>query len=106
MILPGIAHMARKGALLDDLQATAGKLWLAHGGAELDHDGTVRRAIDAYWLGRPGADPYWDFLGTRGTCENCGVGYKYENLAICPNCFKTYCYHHGRNCICGHTTLG
>ena len=106
MILPRIVHMVRKGASLGDLEATAGKLWLAYGGAELDRDGTVKQVIDAYWQGRPGADPYWDFLGTRGTCDHCGMGYKYENLMICPNCFKTYCYRHDRSCTCGHRALG
>ena len=106
MTPPHIVHLIREGATLNDLQATAGKLWLAYGGAQQDEGGAVAAAIEAYWRARPGNDPYWDFLGNRGSCVACGEVYKYENLAICPNCFKTYCYRHPRQCTCGHRTLG
>lgn len=91
---------------MNDLQATAGTLWLANGGAELDHDGAVGRAIQAHWRFRPGDDPYSAFLGAKGSCDSCGETYKHENLSICPNYFATYCYRHHRACACGHVTLG
>jgi hypothetical protein len=106
MALPRIVEILRAGAPLDDLKAAAAKLWLDYGGADLDADGSLRVAVDTYWQGRPGANPYWDFLGRRGTCASCGEVYKYENLAICPDCFSTYCYRHARQCRCGHTAVG
>ena len=104
--LPQIVFLVRDGAKLNDLQACAGKLWLAEAGGKMDDVGAVRKAIDAYWTARPGADPYWDFLATRGNCSNCAETFKYENLAICPNCFKSYCYRESRACDCGHKALG
>ena len=106
MTLPRIVFLVRSGARLNDLQASAGKLWLQSGGAALDEDGSAVAAIEAYWRTRPGKDPYWDFLNTRGTCDACGESYKLENLAICPNCFKVTCHRHSRACACGHTALG
>ena len=104
--LPRIVQMIRDGEPLDDLSAAAGKLWLSYGGKETDEGGVVSAAIDAYWRGQPGKDPYWDFLSNRTDCDACGETYKLENLSICPNCFKTYCYRHDRTCGCGHKTLG
>ena len=106
MALPRIVQLIRDGAKLDDLQAAAGKLWLGYGGKEQDEGGIVASAIEAYWRGRPGADPYWDFLENRGNCDSCREGHKFENLSICPNCFKTYCYRHNQTCSCGHKPLG
>jgi len=106
MDLPHIVALARKGAELDPLQATAGKLWLAGTGAALDEGGQLRRAVDAFWRCQPGADPYWAFMATRMDCDGCGEIFKVENLAICPNCFRTWCYRHDRTCRCGHTTVG
>ena len=106
MELPEIVHMARGGRPLNSLQASAGKLWLDYGGAEFDQGGAVHRAVEAHWNSCGGDDPYWDFLATRGTCTTCGETSKHENLAICPNCFATTCYRHGRACPCGHTALG
>lgn len=104
--LPQIVLLAREGATLSDLQACAGKLWLAEDAAKADNDGAVRSAIDAHWKTLPGADPYWDFLSTRGACSRCGETNKYENLAVCPNCFNTFCYREPRACDCGHVALG
>lgn len=106
MTLPRIVKLIREGAQLDDIQAAAGKLWLAYGGRELDRSGRIALAVQAYWRSRPGTDPYWNFLGKRGSCDSCGEAYAYENLAICPNCFSTYCYRHNRLCSCGHQALG
>ena len=105
-MLPRIVHMIRDGEPLDDLKAAAGQLWLAHGGEAHDADGAIAAVIALYWKMRPGKDPYWDFLSLRGRCSRCGESYKLENLAICPNCFKTSCYRHERACACGHTALG
>lgn len=106
MTLPRIAELARSGAALTDLQAIAGKLWLANGGAAADEDGAIAAAIAAYWKAQPGADPYWEALDTRTTCDACGETFKLENLSICPNCFSLACYKHDRACACGHARVG
>lgn len=103
---PRIVALVREGAALSDLQAAAGKLWLDHGGAASDEGGVMASTIEAYWRAKPGRDPYWDFLGERASCDACGESYKYENLAICPNCFRATCHRHDRRCRCGHDTLG
>lgn len=105
-VLPKIVHMAYEGASLSDLEACAGKLWVDDDGGRQDADGAVRRAIEEHWNAKPGNDPYWDFLGTRGLCDQCGQSFKHENMAICPNCFRTHCYRETRNCSCGHVMLG
>lgn len=104
--LPRIASMARAGEALTSLQAVAGKLWLSYGGAELDVDGAIARAITAFWAGEGDGDPYWDYLDTAMNCAACGERYKLENLAICPNCFAVSCPRHDRDCSCGHQMLG
>lgn len=104
--LPRIVFLIREGGALNDLQAAAGKLWLMHGGKALDTDGAIAAAIDAYWRAQPGRDPYWDFLSERARCGTCGERYKYENLALCPNCFSATCHRHDRLCACGSTALG
>ncbi len=104
--VPAPIAKLRRGQALSDLEAAAAKLWLAYGGAEADRDGILRRAVKAHWASRTGRDPYWDFLATRDRCVTCGEGYTLENLAICPNCLKTYCYRHKRECPCGHVPLG
>ena len=104
--LPRIAELARSGAELSDVQAIAGKLWLANGGAALDEDGAIAATIAAYWKAQPGADPYWDALDTRTSCDACGETYKLENLSICPNCFSLACHNHDRACACGHMRVG
>lgn len=97
---PRIADLARGGAPLSDLQAVAGKLWLANGGA--DEDGVIAAAITAHWA----ATSYWDALETRMSCDVCGERYKLENLSICPNCFSLGCPKHDRACSCGHARAG
>lgn len=104
MSAPGIVLLARSGAPLTALQATAGKLWLVYGGD--DADGAVKRAVDTFWAGEDGDDPYWDYLATRMHCDACGERFRLENLAVCPNCFRVSCSAHGRACRCGHTMLG
>ena len=108
--LPQIVFLARDGATLSDLQACAGKLWLgedrSEDGGKSDHDGAVRKAVDAHWNESTGDDPYWAFLATRGACRHCRETYKHENLTVCPNCFNTYCYREPRACDCGHRALG
>jgi hypothetical protein len=79
---------------------------LTYGGEKLDQDGKVAAAIAADGQPRPGADPYWDFLGQRRSCDACGDAYKYGNLVICPNGFGTTCYRHEPRCPCGHQELG
>jgi hypothetical protein len=106
MTLPAVVQMIREGVPLDDLQATAAKLWLDYGGDAMDDGGKVRAAVEAYWRSKRGSDPYWDFLEQRSSCNRCGETYKYENLSICPNCFNTYCYRHNAQCSCGHKPLG
>ncbi len=58
------------------------------------------------WDGRPGDDPYWTFLGKRGTCRICATTYKHENLSVCPNCFATYCPAYKERCDFGHVPVG
>jgi hypothetical protein len=101
---PAIVKLAREGGDLSPLQAVAGQLWLAYGGD--DADGAVARAIEAHWRAQGGSDPYRDCLSTRMACDGCGESYRLENLAVCPNCFNTYCHRHGRTCRCGWATLG
>ena len=103
---PRIVVLIRERARLSDLQAAAGKIWLDHGGAASDGDGVLTAAVEAHWRAKPGRDPYWDFLSERASCDACGESYKYENLAICPNCFRTMCHRHDRKCRCGHEALG
>jgi len=71
-IPPSIVHLIREGVPLTDLQAAAGKLWLACAGKELDQRGALAAVIEAYCCTRPVAEPYWGFLGNRGRCANCG----------------------------------
>ncbi|MBI1186871.1 MAG: hypothetical protein GC206_05985 [Alphaproteobacteria bacterium] len=104
MTPPRIVALARSAAPLSPLQAVAGTLWLAAGGA--DEDGAVKRAVDACWAAESGDDPYWDYLATRMQCDVCAERFKLENLALCPNCFRVGCYAHGRACACGHVMLG
>lgn len=106
MAPPRIADLARSGAALSELQAIAGKLWLANGGDAEDQDGAIAAAIAAHWKAQPGADPYWDALDTRMPCDACGETFKLENLSVCPNCFSVSCYKHDRACSCGHTRVG
>jgi hypothetical protein len=101
---PSVVDLIREGAALSALQAVAAKLWLDAGGA--DPDGAVARGIEAYWRSQPGADPYWDCLSRRMNCDACGETSRLENLAICPDCFKVFCYKHGSVCVCGCATLG
>ncbi len=95
---------ARAGAKLGTIEAVAGRLWLMQGGADVD--GAVKHAVDAFWAGEPGDDPYWDAMSARTPCGACGEVNRLENLSVCPNCFAVYCYRHGRDCVCGHPTLG
>ncbi|MEQ1617017.1 MAG: hypothetical protein ABL883_01575 [Terricaulis sp.] len=104
MSAPSIVRLAGEGATLSSIEAAAGKLWLAAGGEDVD--GSVRRAVEAFWRAQPGADPYWDFLSTRMDCDNCGERNRLENLSICPNCFNVYCSKHERKCACGHNLVG
>lgn len=102
MKAPLIASLVRDGAALTPLQAAAGRLWLVgKDGAE-----DVRRAVEAYWADRGGDDAYWELMSSRMDCSACGEIYKLENLSICPNCYQTYCYRHGRTCCCGCDTVG
>jgi hypothetical protein len=101
---PAVVDLVRQGAALDLLEAAAAKLWLAGGGA--DPDGAIAASVEAFWRAQPGDDPYWAFLSQRMACDGCGDTSKIENLSICPNCFNTYCYRHGRDCECGHVTVG
>lgn len=101
---PAIVTLVRQGAALTPLQAVAAKLWRESGGD--DPDGSLGRAIEAYWRARPGDDGYWAALSQRMSCDSCGETYKLENLSVCPNCFRVYCYRHGRDCSCGHAILG
>ena len=106
MPTPRIVELIRRRAKLSDLQAMAGRMWLAYGGAKLDSNGAIAAVIADYWRSRPGDDPYWDFLATRANCSSCGESRKYEDFLICPNCFKTYCFFHSQQCVCGFTLLG
>jgi hypothetical protein len=106
MPTPRIVELIRIGATLSDLQATAGRLWLAYGGAKSDSDGAIAAAIAEHWRSRPGKDPYWDFLAKHTTCSACGETRRYEDLSICPNCFNTYCFFHNPQCVCGFVILG
>lgn len=101
---PEVVRLVRTGAPLSGLQAVAAKLWFDAGGD--DPDGSLKAAVAAYWQAQPGGDPYWDFLSQPMDCDACGDTNRLENLAVCPNCFKTICYKHGRACTCGHSTLG
>jgi hypothetical protein len=99
---PSIVKLVLDGATLTPLQAAAGKLWLvSNDGAE-----HVRRAVEAYWTAHGGDDAYWELMSSRMACDACGETYTLENLSICPNCFKTYCYKHARTCNCGCATVG
>ena len=99
--LTQIVMLAREGATLTDLQACTGKLWLAEDGND---DDALRKAVDAHRNRSTSDDPYWDFLAGRGNCSRCGETNKYENLSVCPNCFKTFCYRESR--ACGYVALG
>lgn len=101
---PAIVALLHSGAKLTPLQAVAAKLWLDNGGA--DADGSLARGVAAFWAAQAGDDPYWDALSQRMTCDACGERYKLENLAVCPNCFRTACHRHSRVCQCGHNALG
>lgn len=103
---PQVIDTLREGAALDDLAAAAAQLWLGAEGQSADPDGSLRQAVAAYWRSRPGADPYWDFLGKRGACSTCGERYRFENLSICPNCLKTFCYRDKERCACGFKPVG
>ena len=91
---------------LDDLRATAARLWLAAHGEAIDPGGDLREAVRSYWSSRPGDDPYWDFLSNRDPCAACGEVFRYENLSICPNCLRTYCPAHRSRCGCGFDVVG
>lgn len=101
---PAIVRLASKGVGLTPLQAVAGRLWVAHEGA--DPDGVVARAVEAYWRAADGDDGYWRLMSQRMSCDICGETYKLENLAVCPNCFGVRCYRHDRSCGCGFPVLG
>jgi hypothetical protein len=103
--LPAVILDLQIGRDLDDLRATAARLWLGiH--PEADPAGELGDLVRAHWASRPGDDPYWSFLGTRGVCATCGTGYRYENLSICPNCLRTYCPSHKVRCACGFDPVG
>jgi hypothetical protein len=102
--MPAIVRLAREGVALTPLQAVAGKLWVAHSGA--DADGAATRAIEEYWRAAGGDDAYWRRMDERMSCNACGEVYKLENLAVCPNCFSVRCYRHDRLCTCGFAALG
>lgn len=92
---------------LSKLQAVVAKLWLYDHRDDVDPDGNLRKAIEAYWRAQSGRDPYWDFLDNRSVCDKCHEGYKYENLSICPNCFQTFCYRDRANgCNCPFSAVG
>ena len=106
MSLPQIYYILKRQQSLNDIQATAGELWIGFDGKEHDHDGSLYGVVKAHWARKEVHDAYGDFLAKRGTCDNCAETYRFENLSFCPNCFKTYCYRHDRICECGHKTLG
>ena len=103
---PQIIARLREGAALSDISAAAARLWLETDGRDADPDGSLKEAVAAYWRECPGADPYWDFLYRRGYCAACGETYRFENLAICPNCLKTFCYRDNELCGCGFRPVG
>lgn len=39
-----------------------------------------------------GDDQYSKFLAQREYCLGCGQSYRIENLCICTNCYRLYCY--------------
>ena len=105
-ILPDTIRALAAGEPLDDLRATAAGLWLHQHGGSIDPDGSLADAVASYWESRPGDDPYWGFLYSRGHCSTCSVEYRYENLSICPHCLATFCYRHNATCSCGFAPVG
>jgi hypothetical protein len=100
---PAIVSLVREGAALTPIQAAAGRLWLGAGAGDIED---VRRVIEDYWREHGGDGAYWALMSARMSCDACGETYKLENLSICPNCFRTRCYRHGRTCACGHEAVG
>ena len=63
--LPTVILELNAGRPLDDLRATAARLWLAAHGDAVDPEARLREAVRSYWSSRPGDDPYWDSLAPR-----------------------------------------
>ena len=104
--LPAVILDLRAGRELDDLRATAARLWLALRDDAIDPDRKLRDAVRTYWASRPGDDPYWSYLENRDSCDSCGESYRYENLSICPNCLRTFCPRRRALCSCGFDVVG
>lgn len=49
-----------------------------------------------------GDDRYSKFLAQRDYCLGCGESYRIENLCICTNCSRLYCY----RCVGGELNAG
>lgn len=54
-----------------------------------------------------GSDNYYKMLRTRERCTGCGETYKLENLSICLECDRVYCYRcTDSSCYCGGEVVG
>jgi hypothetical protein len=115
---PSVLQTIRDLASLDDAariaafrrlsaaEKIAAKLWIYAQRERFDPQGRLGAMVEALWQTHGGKDAYWDVLGERDRCGECGQTFRLENLAICPNCFRLSCYRHRHTCACGHTPVG
>ena len=91
---------------LTSIQAAAARLWLNANADSLPDFEALDTLVKAYWYGLGGHNAYDDFWYKRLICDVCGDVFRFENLSVCPNCFKVYCYKDRTECECGFYPLG
>jgi hypothetical protein len=109
--LRALAEARAETSALDEsalprMQAAAARLWLEQEEGPLQDLDDLRRLIKDYWDSLGGEEAYEELLRHRHKCVRCGEINRFENLSICPNCFKLYCCRHSYRCACGFDPVG